>query len=206
MFNFPMFYNPIQSFKLLFQVVLQHCFFFRKHIDRPLCLGTNVLYSYVAITYLQFFWYRKQRLILSNDIVVIPGPKLDSSQSFTICHWNLDSIAPHNFSKINLLKTYLTIHKTDIVCLSETYLDSSFPVNDKNLVIQRYNLVRCDHPANCQRGGICIYYKDSLPFKIIDIQYLQECINFHLIMVTSCVSLLRLTNLLTNLMMNLIHL
>ena len=141
----------------------------------------NLLYSYVTITYLHFLWYHKQRLILSNDIEVNPGPKLDSSQNFTICHWNLNSIAAHTFSKINILKAYLTIHKTDIVCLSETYLDSSFLVNGKNLVIQGYNLRRCDHPANSKRGGVCVYYKDFLPLKIINIQHLPECINFHLI-------------------------
>ena len=118
---------------------------------------------------------------MSNDIEVKPGPKLDSSQNFAICHWNLNSIAAQNFPNINPLKAYLTIHKTDIVCLSETYHDSPFLVNDENLVIQGYNLVRCDHPTNGKRGGVCIYYRDSLPLKIIDIQYLQECINFHLI-------------------------
>ena len=75
----------------------------------------------------------------------------------------------------------MIIHKTDIVCLSETYLNSSFPVNDENLVIQGCNLVRCDQFSNSKRGGVCIYYKDFLPLKIIDIQYLQERINFHLI-------------------------
>ena len=59
-----------------------------------------------------------------------------------------------NFSKINLLKAYLTIHKTDIVCLPETYLDSSLLLTDENLVIQGYNLVRCDHPTNAKRGGV----------------------------------------------------
>ena len=158
-----------------------YVFFLTKHIDEPLCLGTNVLYFYVTITYLYFLWYHKQRLILSNDIEVNPGPKLDSSQNFTICYWNLNSIAAHNFSKINLLKTYSTIHKIGIACLSETYLGFSFPVNGENLVIQSYNLVRCDHPTNSKRVGVCIYCKDSLSLKTIDIQYLQECINFHLI-------------------------
>ena len=75
----------------------------------------------------------------------------------------------------------MTVHKTDIVCLSETYLDSSFPVNDKNLAIQGYNLVRCDYPTNPKRGKINTYHEDSLPLKIIEIQYLQECISFQLI-------------------------
>ena len=35
-FNFPNLYDLIHFFKLLFQVVLQLCFFFMKHIDEPL--------------------------------------------------------------------------------------------------------------------------------------------------------------------------
>ena len=33
---------------------------------------------------------------------------------------------------------------------------------------------------NIQRGGVCIYYKISLPLKIKNIQYLQGCINFEI--------------------------
>ena len=35
-----------------------------------------------------------------------------------------------------------------------------------------------DHPSNTKRGGVCLYYKSSLPLKVIDVSYLQECINF----------------------------
>ena len=86
-FKFPKLYNLIHFFILLFQIVLQLCFFFfTKHIDKPLCLGTNVLHSYVTLTYLHFLWYHKQRLNLSNDIKINPRPELDSSENFTICH------------------------------------------------------------------------------------------------------------------------
>ena len=34
-----------------------------------------------------------------------------------------------------------------MVCLSETYLDYSLPVNDENVVIQSYNLARYDDPV-----------------------------------------------------------
>ena len=43
-----------------------------------------------------------------------------------------------------------------------------------------YNLVRSDHPANTKRGGVCLYYKTCLPLRVLDIQYLNECINFEL--------------------------
>ena len=31
-----------------------------------------------------------------------------------------------------------------------------------------------------REGGVCIYYKNFLPLKVIGIQYLQECINFEM--------------------------
>ena len=66
----------------------------------------------------------------------------------------------------------------DVICLSETYLDSSILSDNKNLEIPGYNLIRADHPSNSKRGGVCVYYRNSLPLKILDIFYLQECIFF----------------------------
>ena len=58
------------------------------------------------------------------------------------------------------------------------YLDSSIPSDDDNLALPGYNLVRVDNPTNTKRGSVCIYYHNSLPLKVIDIQFLNECINF----------------------------
>ena len=85
-----------------------------------------------------------------------------------------------NYIKLSLLKAYIAIHKFDIICLSETYLDSSTTSDDDNLAISGYNLIRSDHPSNNKRGGVCIYYKNFLPLRVLGIQYLQECINFKL--------------------------
>ena len=43
-----------------------------------------------------------------------------------------------------------------------------------------YNMSRNDHPSENRRGGVCIYYKESLPIKMLNINYLQECICFDL--------------------------
>ena len=64
----------------------------------------------------------------------------------------------------------------DIICLSKTYLDSTIQWDKDNLEIPGYNLVRSDHPSNNKRGGVCIYYKASLPLRVINICFLQECI------------------------------
>ena len=43
----------------------------------------------------------------------------------TICHCNLNSVSAYSYSKLFLLKAYIAFHKFDIMCLSETYLDSN---------------------------------------------------------------------------------
>ena len=96
------------------------------------------------------------------------------------CHWNLNSIATYSFIKVSLLKAYITVYNSDVICLSETYLDSSILSDDKNLEIPGCDLIRADHPSNSKRGGACVYYRNSLPLKILDIFYLQECIVFEL--------------------------
>ena len=60
------------------------------------------------------------------------------------------------------------------MCLSETFLDSSTP--DNLLEIDGYILVRADHPNNIKRGGVCIYYKESLPVRVISLPYLKEAL------------------------------
>ena len=84
------------------------------------------------------------------------------------------------FTKVSLLLAYISVHKFDIICLSETYLNSQIPSVDKNLEIPGYNLVTEDHPSNSKRGGICVYYKSSLQFRVINVKYLQESISFEL--------------------------
>ena len=81
---------------------------------------------------------------------------------------------------MSLLKAYIAIHKFDIICLSETYLDSSTTSLDENVAISGYNLIRSDHPSNSKRGGVCIYYKNVLPLRVLSIQYRKECINLEL--------------------------
>ena len=82
--------------------------------------------------------------------------------------------------KLSILRAYITVHEFDVICLSKTYLDSSILHDDDNLQISGYNLYNEDHPLNVKRGGVCIYYKISLPLKIKNIHYLQECINFEI--------------------------
>ena len=78
------------------------------------------------------------------------------------------------------MQAYSAVRKYDIICLPEAYLNSSIPYDDENLEIPGYNLIRADHPSENKRGGVCIYYKNTLPLKVLDIHILQECINFEI--------------------------
>ena len=72
------------------------------------------------------------------------------------------------------------MHNFDIICISESYLNSENSSSDDNLNMTGYNMIRADHPSGNRRGRVCIYYKESLPIKMLNINYLQECISFDL--------------------------
>ena len=63
-----------------------------------------------------------------------------------------------------------------LLSLSETYLDSSIPSDHVSLELKGYKLVRTDHPNNVKRGGVCIYYEESLPVRVINLSWLQEAL------------------------------
>ena len=84
---------------------------------------THLFYYRILTSFLGNFPGKFDLLLLCGDIELNPGPRPNSGQSFSICHWNLNSIAAHNFSKISLLRAYNAIHNHDIVCHSETYLN-----------------------------------------------------------------------------------
>ena len=103
--------------------------------------------------------FQSHLIELSGNVKKNPGLKPKSIQSFLICHWNLNSISSYNFSKIQSLIAYNCIHNLDIVCLSETYLDSDISSDNENLEILDYEFTRSDHPSNNKRGGVCIFLK-----------------------------------------------
>ena len=46
------------------------------------------------------------------------------------------------FTKVSLLSAYIFAHKFDIICLSETYVNSEIPSDDENLELAGYNLFK----------------------------------------------------------------
>ena len=146
-------------------------------ITTKFCILTFLLFHNFEIV---FAWLCGLLITLSGDVEVNPGPKKKVKEYLSICHWNLNSISAYDYSKLFLLNSYNSLHKFDIICLSETYLDSNTPLNDDNLEISGYTLVHSDHPSNTKRGGVCLYCKNNLPLRVINIGYLNECLTLEL--------------------------
>ena len=83
------------------------------------------LYVYTLLRFMYYIWVYSVRIKMNGDIEMNPGPKPSFCNKFSICHWNLNSISAYNFIKLSLLHAYICIHNFDILCLSETYLDSN---------------------------------------------------------------------------------
>ena len=110
----------------------------------------EVFFSMFVFTFFVFFTSRK--LFLSGDIETNSGQKPNLNNFFTF----------------------------DIVFLSETRLNDSFPFDDDNLDIPGYIMARTNHPANSKRGGVCMYFTNCLPLKFLNIKFLHETIAFDL--------------------------
>ena len=106
-------------------------------------------------------------LFRCGEIEANRGPKYSS---LTFCHWNLNVLTAHDSITSSLLQAYITQHNYDIICLSETFQNSSIQTN-------KYNLIRTDHPSDLKRGRVCIYDKEHIPLvKRDDICTLDNCL------------------------------
>ena len=115
--------------------------------------------------------------IICGDTELNPGPKkYKSCDNFSLCHWNLNSIPAHDFSKLSLLEAYKTYHMYDVLFLSETYLDFSVPYDDLRLNLSGYKLVRADNLSNNKRGGVSIYFKETLAIRSVPTNSLKKCL------------------------------
>ena len=94
-------------------------------------------------------------ILLCGDIEENPGRKAMPNDNIYVCHWNVNSIPSHNFQKIAVLESFVTMNKFDIICMSETFLNNTYEDNDHNL--NGYSFLRAYHLSNAERVRACIY-------------------------------------------------
>ena len=77
-------------------------------------------------------------LLCCGDIEKNPGPK---NSSLKFCHWNLNGLTAHDSIKISLLQAYIIQNNYGMICLSQTFLNSSIQTKDDRISIDGYNLI-----------------------------------------------------------------
>ena len=87
------------------------------------CDPINICKSFFHFIYSLFF---SILLLKAGDIALNPGLNKKSQSCFSCCHWNANSLPTDNYCKVAALKAYNSIYKYDFICVSETFLNSSF--------------------------------------------------------------------------------
>ena len=62
-----------------------------------------------------------------------------------------ENISAQSHTKVSLITAYNFIHNFDIICVSDTFLNSETAANDPNLEIPGYDMHRADHLSICKR-------------------------------------------------------
>ena len=72
---------------------------------------------------------------MDGDIESNPGPKTKTKNPkfFSCCRWNVDRVLAHN--KLSMLEAYNIAHKYNLICISESYLDSTVPLDDNSVYL-----------------------------------------------------------------------
>ena len=115
-------------------------------------------------------------LLQYGDIETNPVPRGKCSQYFSFYHWSLHSLPAHNYAEVPLLQAFNTLNKFDLICLSETYFDSSISIEEKSLIIDDYKVLCAEHPRYTRRGWVCIYHKEAISVQVLKVSHLPECL------------------------------
>ena len=109
-------------------------------------------------------------------------PDLNSKvTSLTSCHGiKLHSIVKDNFHRVSLTEARNnSLFNYDLVSICETCLNGSVKLPET--LLDEYNFVPVNNPANTRRGGVGLFYKNSLPVVIRNYLSFEESIVAELI-------------------------
>ena len=158
--------NNQMLLKIIFIYFLLMC----KVLNTKFCLSklaTRLMFHWKAFFILSLLFICSL-LLLHGDIESNPGPRNSKNHLPSFCHWNRNSISAHKFSKMLLLKAYNAICKYGLcVCLELIMIPRYCHIT----FLQNWRAISCfcaHHPNSVKRGGVCIYYKESLPVRIIN--------------------------------------
>ena len=78
--------------------------------------------------------------------------------------WNLNSIVKDNFHRVSLIEAHNSLFNYDLISICKTCLNDSIELPET--LLDEYTFVPVNNPANTRRGGVGLFYKNSLPVVI----------------------------------------
>ena len=99
-------------------------------------------------------------ILLANDIEFNPGPQYHEN-FFSFMNWNVNSLRKNDFQRVQLIEAHNSVFDYDLISLCETSLSDSFEIPDP--LMDDYTFLTANHPSNNSRGGVGLFYKNSLP-------------------------------------------
>ena len=92
------------------------------------------------------------------------------NNSLSVCHWNFNGTTAYNFMNICLFEAYNAVQTFEIICLSQSVLDSDYS-------LWSCDMIRCDFPGKIIRVGLFMNFKKNLPLpRRHQIFHLSQCI------------------------------
>ena len=163
---------PYQIFYSIISLVLK----FHKTLSRLIFYMSSIYIFYLATTttacilcilLLQNLclrnvpnWLPVLLIILSNDIHLNPEPYFHNSFLNFSC-WNLNSLAKDNFQRVGLIEADISTYNYDLFSICETSLNDTVKLPET--LINDYTFVPANNPLNTRRGGVGLFFKNSLP-------------------------------------------
>ena len=148
------------------------CFLSSKKLFLALLLIFNINSPFISIII-------RSLLLQSGNVEPNPGPPTPKLLSFGV--WNVDSLLTRDGVKKSYIESLQSVNKFDLFGICETYLTDK--THDDDLDIEGFAKIpkRADcklaSPQSRPRGGVCLYFKESLPVKRrVDLELLDETI------------------------------
>ena len=105
-------------------------FLLKPKVSKGVKFSAFGMFYVICICLLSVKWlYKIFLVLLSGHVEINPRPRRSTDETFSICHWNLNSLLVYNY-KLFLPKAYTAVHKFDVICLSETYLHAAIASDD----------------------------------------------------------------------------
>ena len=86
----------------------------------------------INVLSIRYFIHLILLFLQHEDIESNPGHKNKQFNSLSCCHWNVNSLLTQNLSNISQIEAYNSLYNHDVICISETYFDSTILEEDES--------------------------------------------------------------------------